>query len=207
MSKAEVEFCKDTHQEMLCKSCQDLPVGETQNFDYLNVQDIDFRVGSVIPYQQNGEQKVAVIILAYKDSRVDMDYLDKKYPNRWRNSFYRDEKNGALVCKIEVYDEKIGEWIGRENVGTPSNNEKEKGEYSDAIKRAGTMWGCGRELYKLPTLFCVLNENEWYEKGGKYKVVSKFRPNDWEWSIDWKEDPSKSTIVGKDKTSVRVKVN
>lgn len=45
------------------------------------------------------------------------------------------------------------DWATKEDCGTESNTEKEKGEASDSFKRACVNWGLGRELYSSPRIF------------------------------------------------------
>jgi hypothetical protein len=98
--------------------------------------------------------------VAYIDARQVQDLLDETIAaGKWQALY--EEHKGNLFCKIGI---KIGEeWVWRSDCGTESNVEKQKGEASDAFKRAAVMWGIGRFLYskkivKLPTK----------EKGGKY---------------------------------------
>ena len=102
--------------------------------------------------------------VAYIDARDVQDLLDKVVEaGKWQALY--EEHKGNLFCKIGI---KIGEeWIWRSDCGTESNVEKQKGEASDAFKRAAVMWGIGRFLYsktivKLPTK----------EKNGKYVPFS-----------------------------------
>ena len=175
----------------------------------LDVTDIDFRVG------RSGvkNNKAWATLLAYKDSRVDMRRLDEAFPMRWRNSYKRDSK-GILQCEISIYSDELSEWVSKCSNGTASQFESEKGEYSDSFKRAGFMWGIGRELYDLPELFLWLNDSEFWVKeyNGKEKVNMNhsFKPNDWIWTIDWDHvDPhgNKGLIHAKEKgsSSYRVK--
>lgn len=150
----------------------------------LHVTDIDFRVGRSGVKDNRGW----ATLLAYKDSRVDMRRLDEAFPMGWKNSYKRDNK-GVLQCEISIYSNDLGEWVSKVSNGIPSQFEGEKGEYSDALKRAGFMWGIGRELYDLPELFVWLNDSEFYvsEYKGKEKVNMnyQFKPNEWIWSLDW----------------------
>jgi hypothetical protein len=41
------------------------------------------------------------------------------------------------------------DWVWKSDCGTESQVEKQKGEASDAFKRAAVMWGIGRFLYSL----------------------------------------------------------
>lgn len=142
----------------------------------LTRQDIDFRIGSLIP---KGD-KVYATILAYKDARTDMKILDEATGGMWQNEYRRDTK-GVLQCGIGIKFE--GEWIWKWSNGVESKTEKEKGEYSDAFKRAGFMWGIGRDLYDVPTLFITLKQGEFYKSGDQTKASNKLRPNDWAWEI------------------------
>lgn len=65
---------------------------------------------------------------------------------------YKEIKNN-MYCGISIYNEKTKEWVTKWNCGTESNTEKEKGEASDALKRAGFTWGIGTELYTSPLIF------------------------------------------------------
>ncbi|MBR6732173.1 MAG: hypothetical protein IKL91_05620 [Bacteroidales bacterium] len=109
-------------------------------------------------------------ILLYKDARVDMRILDEVYgPSGWQ----REHRllGERLYCTISIWDDDKKQWIKKEDVGTESNTEKEKGQASDAFKRAGFNVGIGRELYTAPKIFVNLAPGEWDEKNGK--VVPK----------------------------------
>lgn len=82
--------------------------------------------------------------LSYITARQVQDRLDEVCgPENWSNEF--KEIGGHLVCRIGI---KCGnEWVWKEDVGTESNIEAEKGSFSDAMKRAAVMWGVGRFLY------------------------------------------------------------
>jgi len=160
----------------------------------LRVDEIDFRVGT-IGKSANGAY---CTLLAYKDARVDMAMLDETYGQEgWQNEYKRDSR-GVLQCGIGIYNKDIKEWVWKWSNGTESNTEKEKGEYSDAFKRAGFMWGIGRELYDVPTLFVNLKEGEFFEKDGKVKQTGKFKPNDWNWEI------TDEHVTGIDSSGTRV---
>lgn len=147
----------------------------------LPIEQIDWRVQS-IKKTKNG--KVGMIVLGYKDSRVDMQRLDEVCGGAWQNEFMRDSK-GVLQCGISVYaqmPDKEYQWVTKFSNGVESFAEKEKGEYSDAFKRAGFMWGIGRELYDLPFIWIDLNNGEYYEYKGGYR--NSLNPNDLIWSRD-----------------------
>ena len=105
-------------------------------------------------------------ILLYKDARVDMRILDEVYgPMNWKRK--HDLIGDRLYCTISIYDPEKKEWIDKQDVGTESFTEKEKGQASDSFKRAGFNIGIGRELYTAPKIFINLDKGEWKENNGK----------------------------------------
>lgn len=120
------------------------------NFRLLKAEDIDCRVGTVKKETVGGQQVVKFItLLLYKNARVDMNILDEVYGKmNWQRK--HEFKDGKLYCTVSVYDSNKGEWIDKEDVGTESNADAEKGQASDSFKRACVNWGIGRELYTAP---------------------------------------------------------
>lgn len=120
----------------------------------LKDSDIELRVGNVFGYNN----QFGMSILAYKTARVDRSRLDEAVgPLNWKNEYFYDSK-GILCCKISIYCSDKKEWVSKEDVGTESYTEKEKGSYSDAFKRAGFKWGIGTELYNM-TDIVIFNVN------------------------------------------------
>lgn len=109
----------------------------------LRADEIEVRVGQVY----DG----AVSMLLYKTARTDMAILDEVYGAQGWQCDYKEIK-GNMYCGIAVRD-KDGGWVWKWDCGTESNTEKEKGEASDAFKRAGVRWGIGRELYTSPRIY------------------------------------------------------
>ena len=109
-------------------------------FRKLTANDVEARVQSA---DENG-----FVLLIYKNARVDQNILDETFtPFGWQNKY--EEVKGNLYCSIGIKTPN-GDWIWKSNCGTESYTEKEKGEASDAFKRAGFNWGIGRELYTAP---------------------------------------------------------
>lgn len=107
--------------------------------------------------------------VAYIDARDVQDLLDEVCGVDGWQVKYKEHK-GNLFCSIGIYNGQVEEWIWKEDCGTESNVEKQKGEASDAFKRAAVMWGVGRFLYhktivKLPVK----------EKNGKFVPYSESR--------------------------------
>lgn len=86
-------------------------------------------------------------LLLYKDSRCDMALLDETVGSmNWKREHSRDNAN----CIVSVWDSEKGQWVSKEDTGTESQTEREKGLASDSFKRACVNWGIGRELYTSP---------------------------------------------------------
>lgn len=110
----------------------------------LSVEDIECRIQSV-------NDKGAVLLL-YKTARADMRILDEVVGSmNWQR--HHEVVNGNLFCTISIYDHDKGQWVSKQDCGVPSNTQGEKGEASDAFKRAGFSWGIGRELYDSPFIW------------------------------------------------------
>lgn len=128
----------------------------------LNANEIECRVQSV----KKTKTGVGCILLLYKDARVDMKLLDETYGStNWQRT--HEVINGNLFCNIEIWDVEKKQWVRKQDVGTESYTEKEKGQASDSFKRAGFNWGIGRELYTAPFIWVDLKDGEYYEKDGK----------------------------------------
>lgn len=131
------------------------------NIPLLTAADIECRVQSV-SRAKNG--RVGAVLLLYKDARVDMRILDQVFgPGNWQRT--HEVINGNLFCNIDVWDAQKGVWVRKQDVGVESNTEKEKGQASDAFKRAGFNVGIGRELYTGPFIYVELADNEFYSEG------------------------------------------
>lgn len=137
----------------------------------LEINQIDFRVQSI---NKGG----FATILAYKDARADMNRLDEVCGVlNWKREHVRDNAN----CIVSIWDENKSQWVSKEDTGTESNTEKEKGLASDSFKRACFNWGIGRELYDYPIIQVKLNENEWKVTGDKAFATWDLKVRDWVW--------------------------
>lgn len=131
----------------------------------LTAEEIEVRVQSI---SKNKSGKVGAVLLIYKDARVDMNILDKVYgPGNWQRT--HEVINGNLFCNIDIWDAEKKCWVRKQDVGVESNTEKEKGQASDAFKRAGFNVGIGRELYTGPFIYVELRPDEYHEQGNSIK--------------------------------------
>lgn len=121
-------------------------------FRLLRADEIDVRVGTV------SKQKTGISLLLYKDARVDMDILDETVgSNNWKRN--HEGINNQLFCSVSIWDNEKKEWVTKQDVGTESNTEAEKGRASDSFKRACVNWGIGRELYTAPFIWVSGNSD------------------------------------------------
>lgn len=133
-------------------------------------------------------------LLLYKDARCDMRILDEVFgPMNWMRT--HEEIGGRLYCSIAVRDPETGNWVPKQDVGTESYTEKEKGQASDSFKRAGFNWGIGRELYTAPFIWVQLTNDEMFQKGQNWGVKTSFRVDE----IDYNDRHEIIRLVIKDK--------
>lgn len=119
-------------------------------FRKLNADEIDVRIGT--SKKNDNREIVGASYLLYKDARVDMALLDEEVgAMNWQRK--HEFKDGKLYCNVGIYDEDKEQWIWKEDVGTESMSEAEKGQASDSFKRACFNWGIGRELYTAPFIW------------------------------------------------------
>lgn len=124
------------------------------SFRTLKAAEIDCRISTV-------SQKV-ISLLLYKDARVDQNILDETVgPMNWQRSHSRDNAN----CTVSLWDDEKQQWISKEDTGTESNTEKEKGLASDSFKRACFNWGIGRELYTAPFIWIAVGDCKVVDSG------------------------------------------
>lgn len=134
-------------------------------FRDLRADEIDVRVGQV------GDGWATLLL--YKDARVDMNILDETVgPFNWQRKHY--ELKGTIYCSIGIYDTNLG-WVWKDDCGTESNMEPEKGESSGSMKRSCTCWGIGRELYTSPKIFIKCETENKKIKGNPRFEVEKIK--------------------------------
>lgn len=133
-------------------------------FRDLRADEIECRVAQA---KQNG-----VSLLLYKDARCDQNILDETVGAfGWMRQHARDNAN----CIVSVWDEKKQQWISKEDTGTESNTEKEKGLASDSFKRACFNWGIGRELYTAPFIWINAEDcTSLKENGQRWQCFDSF---------------------------------
>lgn len=138
----------------------------------LEAGDVECRIQSA-GRNKNG---VGAVLLLYKNARVDMRVLDQVFgPMNWQRT--HEVINGNLFCSIDIWDGIKETWIRKQDVGVESNTEKEKGQASDAFKRACFNIGIGRELYTSPFIYVSLAEGEYRVENQGQKEIIKCWPS------------------------------
>lgn len=111
-------------------------------FRFLTAEEVDCRVSTV--------SEKGCSLLLYKDARCDQIILDETVgPMNWERRHTRENAN----CIVSLWDKEKNQWVSKEDTGTESFTEKEKGLASDSFKRACFNWGIGRELYTAPFIW------------------------------------------------------
>ena len=134
------------------------------NFRTLKANEIDCRISTI--------NDKGLSLLLYKDARVDQNILDETVGSmNWQRKHTRDNAN----CIVSIWDSNKSQWIEKEDTGTESFSEAEKGLASDSFKRACFNWGIGRELYTAPFIW-ITSEGAKIEKNdnGKYTCKDNF---------------------------------
>lgn len=139
-------------------------MGFFMEFRTLNANEIDCRVATI--------NEKGLTLLLYKDARVDQNILDETVGNmNWQRKHCRDNAN----CIVSIWDAEKKQWIEKEDTGTESFTEKEKGIASDSFKRACFNWGIGRELYSAPFIWISsADANIKQGNNGKFQCFDKF---------------------------------
>ena len=135
---------------------------------------IHWRVGATTKDKTKG------IGLAYIDARDLMDRLDEVVgAENWQAEY-----PFPGCCRIGIFmptgvtvqsqlDGSLREapaycWVWKSNGAGETDVEGEKGQYSDAFKRAGVLWGVARYLYDLPNTWVAIEPS-----GRSYKLSKR----------------------------------
>ena len=94
-------------------------------FRKLRANEIDVRVATVT--------EKGVSLLLYKDARCDMNILDETVgAMNWQRE--HQLIGDRLYCTVSIYDENKNIWVSKQDVGTESYAENEKGQAADSFK-------------------------------------------------------------------------
>ncbi len=131
----------------------------------LRADEIECRVSTI--------NEKGMSLLLFKDARVDQRILDETFtPFGWKRTHQCID--GNLYCTVEIWDKEKRQWIAKQDVGTTSHSEKEKGQASDSFKRACFNWGLGRELYTAPFIWVPATKANIQKKDNRYTTSDRF---------------------------------
>jgi hypothetical protein len=145
-------------------------------------------------WRVQSQNEYGATCVAYIDSRLAQDKLDEVVGGEnWQTIF--KVINDNLFCSVGIrvsHEDGTYEWIWKEDVGTESNVDKEKGNASDSFKRACVHFGVGRFLY-----------NQGIQKlKAKKHTNGKFYPCDDRGNILWDGDELTEYINNKGKSTL-----
>ena len=131
----------------------------------LRADEIECRIGTI--------NEKGLSLLLYKDARADMKILDETFGVfGWKRT--HQSIDGNLYCTVEIWDNEKKSWISKQDVGTVSYTEKEKGQASDSFKRACVSVGIGRELYSAPFIWVSAQKCKIQKRNDKLICYDKF---------------------------------
>lgn len=115
----------------------------------LDPADIEWRVANT--FTSNGQ--LFGVLVPYVTARVYMDRFDQIDP-AWSSRLVADPNGKGVIRELTL----LG--VTRADAGGFTGIEAMKGAASDSLKRAGVLFGIGRELYELPKIIAKLNEKK-----------------------------------------------
>ena len=141
----------------------------------LRADEIECRIGTI--------NEKGLSLLLYKDARADMKILDETFGVfGWKRT--HQSIDGNLYCTVEIWDNEKKSWISKQDVGTVSYTEKEKGQASDSFKRACVSVGIGRELYSAPFIWVSAQKCNIQRRNDKLICYDKFSISEISYSKD-----------------------
>ncbi len=156
---------KESGNEMGQKKAVDKLGCEKAFVRLLRADEIECRVSTI--------NERGLSLLLFKDARVDQKILDETFtPFGWKRT--HQIIDGNLYCTVEIWDSEKCQWISKQDVGTTSYSEKEKGQASDSFKRACFNWGVGRELYTAPFIWIGAVHATIQKKDNKFTTSDRF---------------------------------
>jgi len=162
-------------------------------FRLLRADEIECRVSRIT--------EKGLFLLLYKDARVDQNILDETVGHdRWQRK--HELINGNLFCNVGIWFDRdtFSGWVWKQDVGTESNTEKEKGQASDAFKRACFNWGIGRELYTAPRIWISAGNYSPKQNNGKLTTYDHFVVSE----ISYTDDRISSLVIVNEDTGKTV---
>lgn len=128
-----------------------------------SLEDIEWRV------QNTTKDKSRGMAVAYLTSRAIQKRLDDAVgAYNWKTEYkpwHTIESKPSQICGLSLLDEARNEWITKWDGAENTDIESVKGGISDAFKRAAVLWGIGRYLYSIESVWVDIEPN-----GKSYKI-------------------------------------
>jgi len=117
----------------------------------------------------------SALALAYITARHVMDRLDEAVgPANWSDRY--EFSGGTAICNLSL---RIGgEWVTKADGAGTTDVEAEKGQISDALKRAAVRWGIGRYLYEIDSPWVPCDS---YKNKQDKLVWKRWTANPWDY--------------------------
>jgi hypothetical protein len=116
----------------------------------------------------------SALALAYITARHVMDRLDEAVgPANWSDRY--EFSGGTAICYLSLRI--AGEWVTKADGAGTTDVEAEKGQISDALKRAAVKWGIGRYLYEIDSPWVPCDS---YKNRQDKLVWKKWTANPWD---------------------------
>ena len=118
--------------------------------------------------QRTTKDGTAGLALAYVNARTVQDRLNEVMGSNWQSKHINYGPKTICHLGLKFNDE----WKWRSDGAGDTNYEADKGAMSDSFKRSAVMWGIGRHLYDLPSVWVKCET-----KNGRF---SRFTQDPWQ---------------------------
>lgn len=118
--------------------------------------------------QRTTKDGTAGLALAYVNARTVQDRLNEVMGSNWQSKHINYGPKTICHLGLKLDDE----WKWRSDGAGDTNYEADKGAMSDSFKRSAVMWGIGRHLYDLPSVWVKCET-----KNGRF---SRFTQDPWQ---------------------------
>ena len=118
--------------------------------------------------QRTTKDGTAGLALAYVNARTVQDRLNEVMGSNWQCKHINYGPKTICHLGLKLDDE----WKWRSDGAGDTNYEADKGAMSDSFKRSAVMWGIGRHLYDLPSVWVKCET-----KNGRF---SRFTQDPWQ---------------------------
>ena len=118
--------------------------------------------------QRTTKDGTAGLALAYVNARTVQDRLNEVMGSNWQTKHINYGPKTICHLGLKFNDE----WKWRSDGAGDTNYEADKGAMSDSFKRSAVMWGIGRHLYDLPSVWVKCET-----KNGRF---SRFTQDPWQ---------------------------